>query len=821
MCETFWERGQTSKYYEVLNMIPRIKVPKKPKYIYSYKVLELVIYFLCFMVPPICVEGGEPYAWHTLFGSKTEFFPIGITLDGEDNIYVIANSNGAWNGPAAQPPLHPHSGGGDFVILKTNHNGSYQWHTFYGGGLSKGCRIRSDVNGNVYVAGKSYISWKGPDGQEPLSPFKGNEGKSNIFILKSDSVGTYQWHSFYGVANNDADAQDLAIDNDGNIYVIGSSYGGMLGPEGEYPLFGYSGGFVLKIDTNGIYQWHLFFGMLATAITLEGTSYIYVTGQGMDNWKGPQGQDPIFTIGGQNPGVLKLEKNGVYQWHILYDGWGMGIASDENGNIFVAGQITNDTGWEGPQGQEPLNPYSGAGDMEVMKLNSSGGYLWHTFYGSNGTASFGTSGMVVDSKGNVLVQGWGQTKWNLPGCQKALNDMYGVGLLLKLDNNGNYQWRSQTGGETKAIALDFHDNIFVAVGGFNYFVGPEGQAPLNLPDGYGNIFIEKFSEYTVKTLGDSQTTLASPCTISGTNQPVNFKVSVTDCSGYKRPTGSVTFRVNNITHEEKILDANGEAFFTAHYLPAGNVIISAEYSGDKDYYGSSDEMTQDVRNLSPTNITLTSSNNQPKTGQTVTLTAKVSYCNEAQKPSGTITFILDNKILGSKPVSDDGIATFTVDSISGGPHQIKATYNGDGAFEGSISSISLPVDMAITYLPLILNKHLIRECRKGSGSPPWLYYVRLMPNSVPANSNAQIYVQFSFTDPDGDLNHGDFNYAAPSGHTVSIPLPDALIGIPYGTVGAMVSITTDIQKGNFKIPTWLRDKAGNCSNIIYVDWTQY
>jgi hypothetical protein len=124
------------------------------------------------------------------------------------------------------------------------------------------------------------------------------------------------------------------------------------------------------------------------------------------------------------------------------------------------------------------------------------------------------------------------------------------------------------------------------------------------------------------------------------------------------------------------------------------------------------------------------------------------------------------------------------------------------------------------FLP-ILSKGVNRFCPGGPGSPPTLYGVILMPNVIPANSNTQVYVQFSFSDPDGDLDNGTFNYIAPSGQTVSLALPGNLAGITTATIGAYVIITTDNQKGTFSIPTWLVDKAGNCSNIVSVDWTQY
>jgi hypothetical protein len=144
--------------------------------------------------------------------------------------------------------------------------------------------------------------------------------------------------------------------------------------------------------------------------------------------------------------------------------------------------------------------------------------------------------------------------------------------------------------------------------------------------------------------------------------------------------------------------------------------------------------------------------------------------------------------------------------------QIKAIYE-----SGSAGLCKSPPKI---YLPLIF-KGINRVCPGGPGSPPTLDWVTLTPNLVPANSTPQVLVYFSFLDANGDLDNGTFNYVSPAGQTVSFPLPNELAGITSYTVGAMVIITTDSQKGTFKIPTWLKDKNGNCSNIVYVDWTQY
>ena len=71
--------------------------------------------------------------------------------------------------------------------------------------------------------------------------------------------------------------------------------------------------------------------------------------------------------------------------HLLWvrqsDDGGYGIAVDGSGNVYVTGY--SDATWTARQARVPLHAHSGGNDdIFVLKLNSSGAYQWHTFYGS-------------------------------------------------------------------------------------------------------------------------------------------------------------------------------------------------------------------------------------------------------------------------------------------------------------------------------------------------------------------------------------------------------------------------------------------------------
>ena len=74
---------------------------------------------------------------------------------------------------------------------------TYAWHTFYGSSdIDDSFSIAPDENGNVYIVGYDNTTWNGPDGQTPLN------GQLGVFVLKLDSSGAYQWHTFYRSMDN-------------------------------------------------------------------------------------------------------------------------------------------------------------------------------------------------------------------------------------------------------------------------------------------------------------------------------------------------------------------------------------------------------------------------------------------------------------------------------------------------------------------------------------------------------------------------------------------------------------------------------------------
>jgi autotransporter-associated beta strand protein len=183
----------------------------------------------------------------------------------------------------------------------------------------------------------------------------------------------------------------------------------------------------------------------------------------------------------------------------------------------------------------------------------------------------------------------------------------------------------------------------------------------------------------------SNTVVRSSLSSTVYGQPVTFTAAVsaaTPASG--TPSGSVTLLDGSDTLGTATLNG-GTASFTAPSLNAGSHTITATYSGDSNFTGStSTAATQTVKQAN-SNLALSSSS-RSVFGQAVTFTATLSVpAPGAGTPSGTISFLDGSTTLGTAALNN-GSATWTSAALSVGTHTITAAYGGDSNFNTSAST---------------------------------------------------------------------------------------------------------------------------------------
>ena len=107
----------------------------------------------------------------------------------------------------------------------------------------------------------------------------------------------------------------------------------------------------------------------------------------------------------------------------------------------------------------------------------------------------------------------------------------------------------------------------------------------------------------------------------------------------------------------------------------------------------------------------------------------------------------------------------------------------------------------------------------GDGSSPVLEDVTPFNNEFAAGILVEINGELTFSDADGNLDGGTFVYQY-GGQIQGISLPPELEGITAATVQFTLLAQLNDDIGEFLIPCWLVDRAGNRSNIIEVPFHQ-
>jgi hypothetical protein len=113
--------------------------------------------------------------------------------------------------------------------------------------------------------------------------------------------------------------------------------------------------------------------------------------------------------------------------------------------------------------------------------------------------------------------------------------------------------------------------------------------------------------------------------------------------------------------------------------------------------------------LTPTQSILSISGGQIRAGQQVTVTIQVAATSGATIPTGVVTLMDGNRVLGNVNLGASGqvVVTLSTNSNSVGSHTITAVYQGTSSFQRSVSN-----SVTLNVLPPVFNPF-----------PPWMWWI--------------------------------------------------------------------------------------------------
>jgi hypothetical protein len=258
--------------------------------------------------------------WTRQFGSPERDLPKGVAVDRGGDVYVVGQTFGSLPGQTS-------AGGWDGFLRRYSPSGEEVWtRQFGGGGGESAASVRVDGAGNAYVVG----------GTRAALPGQTNIGDYDAFIIKFDAAGTLLWAKQDGTNVEDY-AVSVVIDGQGNPIMAGETSGLIAGAGRAGGL----DGFVRQYDPDGNATWTRQFGSpmddfaVGTAVGPDGNLYVVGTTFGALPGQKSKGKTDGF--------IVAFAPQGAGLWMRQFGTPGAddaeAVAFDATGGMFIAGRV--------------------------------------------------------------------------------------------------------------------------------------------------------------------------------------------------------------------------------------------------------------------------------------------------------------------------------------------------------------------------------------------------------------------------------------------------------------------------------------------------
>jgi hypothetical protein len=198
------------------------------------------------------------------------------------------------------------------------------------------------------------------------------------------------------------------------------------------------------------------------------------------------------------------------------------------------------------------------------------------------------------------------------------------------------------------------------------------------------------------TKATSATSLSGSPNPAALGQAVTLTATVAASSGSGIPSGTVTFSDAAGPLGTASLDATGKAVISTNFLLAGAHNLTAAYAGDSNFLPSTGTGPQTI-SKSPSATTVSATPNPSSFGQPVVFNVSVVAAGGGSGiPTGTVTISEGLNPIATATLDNTGKAAFSVGNLSGGSHNITASYAGDGNFNPSSASGAGSVSLVVS-----------------------------------------------------------------------------------------------------------------------------
>jgi len=272
--------------------------------------------------------------WARTWGGTAGGEAYSLAVDKFDNVYVEGDWSTGVNPVNFNPIItgtadwHHNQGAYDAFLSKFDLNGNLIWAKTWGGeGYDDGPGVATDSVGNVYVAGmyaSKVITYNPANNYQavPLPPANDSGAQVDVFLVKFNPAGVYQWVRAWGGQGTDEASGPISVDSADNVYI-----GGRFGcatctfspPVSATPhTNGKVDAFVVKYDSAGNFKWVQTWGGagddMSSALVNDQANNVYVSG--------------VYSA------TVNFNPNGTAAWRTSNGLWDASLSMfDTNGNL--------------------------------------------------------------------------------------------------------------------------------------------------------------------------------------------------------------------------------------------------------------------------------------------------------------------------------------------------------------------------------------------------------------------------------------------------------------------------------------------------------
>ena len=320
---------------------------------------------------------------------------------------------GYFNGTQSFGSYSVTSTGSDAYVARLDDTtGAIQWVRRWGAyGSDSGYGVAVDTAGNVYATG--------------MTTAGNSNDNQDVYVVKYDVIGTEVWSKQFGGLSRDV-GRCITLDRAGNVLIGGDFLGTAdFNPDSTVTYSLTSGGrsvspstagFVVKLtQATGAFVWashlqaaNMYAGSAVVSLGTDANNNVYAIG----NFSGTVDFNPskkaAHNVTGSTDGfAVRLDPQGNFAWQRTFGGDSnfdvYGATVDGFGNIYVTGSFRGTVDLDPGTGTFSRTAVSGEEDVFVMKLSSTGSFVWGASMGGAGLDR--GQGIAVDGLGNVYVVG--------------------------------------------------------------------------------------------------------------------------------------------------------------------------------------------------------------------------------------------------------------------------------------------------------------------------------------------------------------------------------------------------------------------------------